>query len=237
MDTLPCAVALDVFDTICHGHDPYGPYARLRDACNLPKDLFRKVAMTQKLSLTELVTQLKERELNDSEEAMIARADREVLDDCAKIRLFTEVVPTLTELRDAGIPYGFISNLAQPYAPPVIELLDARGLLPPLERCLWSFEEGVIKPDPVIFQRFCDRVGEEPSRVLVVGDKERNDLHGPRSIGCQSRLILRGENSRGVSPEDYIVSLAEIPRLLGLNVSVPRLTTVNPGLSPDVIQL
>lgn len=233
MSELPNAIAFDVFGTLCHGHSSYGPYIKLRDTLNLPSESFREIAMTKDISLAEIVKHLRNDELTISEKDLVSRCMGEISEDCKNIVLFDDVIPTLTTLKNAGVPYGLISNLAQPYAKPVIELLEAHCLLPPNELCLWSFAEGVMKPDPIIFNRFCKRVNESPSHVLVVGDKERNDLQGPRLIGCQSRLLLRADDGRIISPDDYITSLMAIPRLLGLNVSTLSLdSNINHKLSP-----
>jgi FMN phosphatase YigB (HAD superfamily) len=159
--------------------------------------------------------------MNDDLKNKVADIALELADDCQRVTLFDDVIPTLTQLRNGGIPYGLISNLATPYVEPVIKLLSAAELLPPPELCLWSCKEGVIKPDKVIFERFCERVKMSPSEVLVIGDNQRNDLFGARDVGCQARILLRGNRTKdeSMSAEDCISGLDSVPRLLGLELA------------------
>ena len=230
MSSSPRAVAFDVFGTLCHGHASSGPYNDVRDYFRINPEQFRVAAMTRDLPLEDLVRELTGREdFSHDEVVELAKASEAVRTDCGHVRLFDDVKSTLSRLTEAAIPYGLISNLAYHYAEPVIALLRQENLLPPEELCLWSFREGVMKPDPIIFRRFCERVAIPPSEVLVVGDKERNDLVAPRTLGCQSRLLVRDGSippHHSISPLDIISTLDTVPRLLGLNIpsidSVPE---------------
>lgn len=51
-----------------------------------------------------------------------------------------------------------------------------------------SFEVGVIKPDPRLFQAALDGLGAEASDALMVGDSEEAD-GGARALGCEFALV------------------------------------------------
>ena len=230
---LPKAVAFDVFGTLCHGHAAYGPYAKVRDNLGLPQNEFRIAAMTQDISLSELVDQISQSKLSAADNALLSSAEAEVLLDCQNVRLFDDTVRTLRGLQNAQIPCGLISNLAMPYAAPVIKLLNDHKVLPPEHLCIWSFQVGLIKPDAAIFSLFCDRIGYQPSEVLVVGDKMQNDLLGPRVIGCQSRLLLRDSKApKSLAAQDYVTSLDQIPRLFGLAIPALQIENVEASIQP-----
>ncbi len=73
------------------------------------------------------------------------------------------------------------------------------------------------KPDPRIFQAFCERLGVAPEHCLLVGDDPRYDIEGARRVGMPHVWI----NREGAPwPEDLpqvetaIDSLEALPELL-----------------------
>jgi FMN phosphatase YigB (HAD superfamily) len=46
----------------------------------------------------------------------------------------------------------------------------------------------VIKPDPKIFLRACERLGVAPEEALMVGDSEEAD-GGAAAVGCQVAIV------------------------------------------------
>ncbi|MBA9056440.1 HAD-IA family hydrolase [Streptomyces murinus] len=51
-----------------------------------------------------------------------------------------------------------------------------------------SFEHGVKKPDPRIFQMACDKLGVAPDDALMVGDEPIADV-GAATLGCRVQLV------------------------------------------------
>lgn len=47
------------------------------------------------------------------------------------------------------------------------------------------------KPDPRIFDAFCEQVGVEPEQCLYVGDDPQNDVEGARAAGMQTVWVNR----------------------------------------------
>jgi phosphoglycolate phosphatase len=73
------------------------------------------------------------------------------------------------------------------------------------------------KPDPLPFLRTCEVLGVAPNRTLVVGDSS-NDAAAARAAGCPVVLVTYGYNHgepvESVDADGFVVSLAQIERLL-----------------------
>lgn len=86
------------------------------------------------------------------------------------------------------------------------------------ELILVSEEEGVWKPDPLIFRRALDRFGIDADDAMYVGDSAEHDVAGARAAGITSVWINRRgrEWPGGLRADHEISSLLELPGLLGL---------------------
>ena len=58
-----------------------------------------------------------------------------------------------------------------------------------------SCEERLMKPDPAIYRRLCDRFSLEPSECLFIDDLPRN-IRGAESIGMQGYCFQDGDAAR-----------------------------------------
>lgn len=63
----------------------------------------------------------------------------------------------------------------------------------------FSYELGVMKPDPVLYRYTCSMLNIKPGddwngegRVAMIGDSKRFDRDGPRQIGLSGFLLRRG---------------------------------------------
>lgn len=116
--------------------------------------------------------------------------DRE-LAFCAPI---PDAIEAIEMLKAAGVRIGICSNLAQAYGATV------RRHFPTVDGFAFSYEIGVMKPDPLIYQMLCRSLGVTPMRdwyrgvssVLMIGDSPRCDRDGPRSVGIPGYLLHRG---------------------------------------------
>jgi FMN phosphatase YigB (HAD superfamily) len=86
------------------------------------------------------------------------------------------------------------------------------------EFILVSEEEGVWKPDPVIFERALELTGMQARDAVYVGDSPEHDIAGARAAGIRSIWInRRGRDWPGGPPPDHVIaSLLELPTLLGM---------------------
>lgn len=100
---------------------------------------------------------------------------------------WTAYPDTETVLKDSagkGLKVGVLSNIAFDIRPAFTE----RGLDTYVDEFVLSFEAGVIKPDPRIFQLLLDRLGTRAEETLMVGDSEEAD-GGARALGCAFALV------------------------------------------------
>jgi FMN phosphatase YigB (HAD superfamily) len=86
--------------------------------------------------------------------------------------------------------------------------------------CLSSTEEGLEKPDPVIFDLALSRAGCLPEEAIMVGDRLDNDIGPAKSLGWKTIRVLQGfasvqEPRSDMEKAHHVVnSLSEIPPLL-----------------------
>lgn len=70
----------------------------------------------------------------------------------------------------------------------VYEVRDKYDILQMMDGTLISSEEKLIKPDPAIFRRFCEKFSLEPSECLFTDDRPEN-ISGARSVGMTAILF------------------------------------------------
>jgi HAD superfamily hydrolase (TIGR01493 family) len=84
---------------------------------------------------------------------------------------FPDTVPTLRAVRDRGLRVGVVSDTGFDLRP----AMDQLGITPYLDTVVMSYEQGICKPDPVVFRTACDQLGVDPARSLMVGDNPLTD--------------------------------------------------------------
>ena len=134
-----------------------------------------------------------------------------------------DVVRTLEDLKSQGLRLGIVSNAA--YLPRLMKAqLAALGLAKYFTGLTFSSEVGVRKPHPAIYQDALAKVGIEPAKVLFVGDRVREDIQGPQSLGMRAVLTreFRQEDDPGVA--DFVIErLGDLPSVLNrLDGGPPR---------------
>ena len=138
----------------------------------------------------------------------VAKLELDLYAELPTIKLYPEVLSTLTSLRAGGIKIGLCSNLAAPYAVPVKVLLPFE-----LDAYAWSFEVGAVKPAELIYRSICDALHCLPREVIMIGDTVEADYVGPNSYGMHGFYLARD----GEKPVKRCLSqIDEILPLLGL---------------------
>jgi putative hydrolase of the HAD superfamily len=132
-----------------------------------------------------------------------------------------ELPPGRAELLEAllsrGLRIGFVSNTLTSAA-----LMDARlhefGLRDFAEVAVYSVAVGHRKPSPLIYRRALEALDMEPADVAFVGDRVREDVRGPQSVGMRGILTheFRQEPADdGGEPFPVIQRLDEVINHLG----------------------
>ena len=75
-----------------------------------------------------------------------------------------------------------------------------------------SYEVGMIKPDPKLFELMLARLGTKPEETIMVGDRYRDDIQGAEAVGITGILIDRHNHHPNVSPQ--IKELSDLKHLL-----------------------
>lgn len=118
------------------------------------------------------------------------------------IELYEDSIETINKLKQAGYKVVVCSNTALPYGKKV------SSLLPACDAYAWSYEVGVCKPDPRIYQHFIEELDCKATQVLFIGDTPHADVEGPQAIGISTRLIKR---DNGQSLMEILAELLELP--------------------------
>lgn len=124
----------------------------------------------------------------------------------------------LSWLRGHGIKLAVLSNTLWPAEAHRLDL-SRYELLHYFDLTLFSTETRLWKPDPRFFGLALERLGVEPSRAAVVGDRLAEDIDGAHRAGLRSILLEGTQDHEDVDPNAYspdvrIASLKELPKAL-----------------------
>lgn len=116
-------------------------------------------------------------------------------------RAYDDTLPVLTALLRAGVRTALVSNTGlDPRA-----ALKAMGVLPLLDAVTLSFEVGLIKPGPAIFQHALDQLDVRAEDALMVGDTWDQD-GGAAALGV--RTLILPQTSHPARGLDAVLALA-----------------------------
>jgi HAD superfamily hydrolase (TIGR01549 family) len=126
-----------------------------------------------------------------------------------------DVEPALDRLRSLGLKLVVVSNANGRLR----RLFDRVGLSDHVDVLFDSFEEGVEKPDPRLFQIALERSGGRRETTMHVGDLYHVDVVGARSAGLHAVLL----DAAGLYEDVDCPRIRALPDLLDL------LTTLAPA--------
>jgi putative hydrolase of the HAD superfamily len=145
------------------------------------------------------------------------------------IELGPDVVQILSRIRAAGLRVGLVSNAS--YLPRLMKAqLVHLGVVQDFDALTWSSEVGFRKPHPAIYQDALKKLRVAPESVLFVGDRIKEDVQGPQSLGMRAALLRewrQEEDPAGLA--DFIID-----RLGELNGILDRLLASTPATYNDV---
>lgn len=91
--------------------------------------------------------------------------------DPASHPLYPDVSAALTAIHELGIKTALVSNIHFDLRPELAE----QGILDMLDAVVLSFERGIQKPDPRMFEMALDALGVRAGEAVMVGDSATND--------------------------------------------------------------
>ena len=92
--------------------------------------------------------------------------------------------------------------------------IDTMGIGALFDYIAISEGEGVKKPDPAIFIRTLDRLGESPASAVHVGDNPRVDIMGAKSAGLRAVWHTGPRFSAAPLADAVIHEITELPGVL-----------------------
>ena len=124
-------------------------------------------------------------------------------------RIPDESVQLLQELKKRGIKVGLITNTFSDER----DLIRSSKLFPLFDATRISYDEGVLKPDPSMYQSIMEELGVTPEACLYVGDGGSKELFAARDIGMKA---LQASWFRELAFEPHIPCpvLPEFPQVM-----------------------
>lgn len=93
-------------------------------------------------------------------------------------------------------PMAIVSDAIVTPGAQLRQLLAKHDLLRFFDHCVFSDEAGASKPDPRVFHLAAEALGVAPEALLHVGDREANDVAGPKGVGAKA-VLFTGSVDRG----------------------------------------
>lgn len=197
------AIAFDAFGTLCRVMNPRLPFAILFERLGLASREAGHAAMTINMDIPELVKLFGKNKKIKFDDIQTLMAE-----ELASVELYPDTLETLEDLKNKGYMLAVVSNLAKPYADPIVKLLADY-----VDEFIWSFELAAAKPERKVFATVCQRLECIPPRVLMVGDSWEADVIGGTSFGMPSLFIDREGNADPNLRKIHSLSeLMELPR-------------------------
>lgn len=95
--------------------------------------------------------------------------------------LHAQIVPMLDSLKKEGFLIGLISNCFSEEA----DVIRHSALFPYFDAVCLSYEIGVKKPEPAIYQMCTELLGVAPDDCVFVGDGGSNELYAAKEFGMK----------------------------------------------------
>jgi HAD superfamily hydrolase (TIGR01509 family) len=119
----------------------------------------------------------------------------------------------LDRLRGRGLLTGVCSNA--PFPPEMMaRQVNGNGIGKRMDAVVFSSAVGRRKPSPEPYLAAAGELGVEPGAILFVGDRAREDYHGPLAVGMRAVLCTALSRRPPEPGPPTIASLAELEDLL-----------------------
>jgi putative hydrolase of the HAD superfamily len=137
--------------------------------------------------------------------ALSRHARARFIDPTRAWSLFADVIPVITELRDAGWRHAILSN----HVPELPALAAGLGIAELVEAIHTSAVTGYEKPHPRAFEIALDAAGH-PDTVWMVGDNPVADAGGAQRLGIPAIVVRTPDPPRGRAARDLYAAAAII---------------------------
>ena len=178
------------------------------------------------MSPLHLVETFLAREGLQRDRALLTQVDCELgrFQDMALLNPRPEVVSALQALRSRGLKLGLLSNCDEREVrdwakSPVAQFFDS---------VCFSFDLGVVKPDPRSYNTVLERLGEAPKNAAFVGDGGSNELEGAKAAHFKLVVFMEGFVA---SNAEYTPSKIQELRKVA-DVTIRRLDELPPLFKP-----
>ena len=121
------------------------------------------------------------------DQAMVAELIRREVDFWSHFD--ARVLSWAQDLRRAGLRTGILSNLPRTLGQ---KLRADAGFLNHFDQVTFSYELGVIKPEPEIYRHAIHGLGVEPAEALFLDDRPDN-VEGARAAGIYAEIFTSWE--------------------------------------------
>ena len=88
----------------------------------------------------------------------------------------------LKELKNRGLKVGIITNTFNDER----NMIRSSILMPYIDEALISYEQGLCKPDPALYEKMTRLLHVEPDECLFVGDGGSRELYAARDCGMHA---------------------------------------------------
>lgn len=185
------AVIFDMYETLITLFDsPLYFGTQMAADAGIPEENFQKIWRAEeknrtigKVTLEELLEKILRENNCFSEEKMNYILKKRIhCKEEAFQHLHIEIIPMLKTLKENGILIGLISNCFSEEA----MVIKKSILYPFFDAVCLSFDEGIQKPDPAIFERCIEKLGVKADECLYVGDGGSDELEAARALGMHA---------------------------------------------------
>jgi HAD superfamily hydrolase (TIGR01549 family) len=215
------AIIFDLWNTLAYNDTTQNPILLLERRFGLKIDQYKKIErafMLQKFpTVLDAAKHICDCMGKDPDPALL----NDLLDIYDKSKMhfefFPDVMPELEKLRHK-YKVGLVSNTDCFTMKPFFEA----GHKKHFDIIAFSYETGMLKPDPDLFRLVLDKLGVKPEEAVMVGDNLHDDVQAALSVGMHAILIKRDPNEFKFVPswiekgeyEKTISSLAELEKFL-----------------------
>ncbi|HOT03996.1 MAG TPA: HAD family hydrolase [Methanolinea sp.] len=105
---------------------------------------------------------------------------------------YPHIEETLLELKEQGL---FLSVVTDACFENAVIRLEKTGLFPIFDEVITADMTGAHKPDPKVFLLALEKMGRQPSEVLMVGDSLRRDIGPAKKLGMMTAYAGYGDRN------------------------------------------